>query len=171
MKLNIYPSNKEHFKKLIPFTKKIILICKDNYIEPVIYGSFSHFYYTQDKNMNVNDIDLIIPKKDFSKIVRLLKENKIKFKYCPEWKTIVIKSGKLKVELDEVGEGYPTLNEKSLSKNVFNKVDFYGIKTRMITLEHLKEIYPVAYNRSREDKVRILKKIKHLERYLGENLI
>lgn len=169
--MNIYPSNKEHFKKLIPFAKEIILICQKNGISPVIYGSFAHFYYTKDKNMKVNDIDLLIPKKYFSKIIVGLTQNKIKFKYFPEWKTLIIKKGKLKVEIDEVGEGYKTLNEKSLSKNVFNIIDFYGIKVRMITLKHIIEIYPVAYNRSRDDKARILKKIKHLENFLGERIL
>lgn len=169
--MKIYPSNKVHFKQLIPFAKKIILLCQKNKISPVIYGSFAHFYYTKDKNMKVNDIDLMIPKKDFSKILVGLTKNKIKFKYYPEWQTIVIKEGKLKVEIDEVGKGYKTLNEKSLSKNIFNRIDFYGIKVKMITLKHILEIYPVAYNRSKDDKARILKKIKHMENFLGKEIL
>ena len=46
----IYPKNKEHFKKLIPFAQKIIKLCKDNRVEPIIYGSFAHFYHTKDGN-------------------------------------------------------------------------------------------------------------------------
>jgi len=168
--ITIYPANKKYFTKLIPFVKRIIIICKENKIEPLIYGSFAHFFYTRDKNMKVNDIDLIIPKKDFPKIVKLRKKEKIKFKYYPQWQTIVIKKGKLKVEIDEVGTGYKILNEKTLRKNIFNKIDFYGIKVRMITLKQLEEIYAVAYNRSRDDKVKILKKIKHLKKFLGRKL-
>jgi hypothetical protein len=168
--MNIYPSNKEHFKNLIPFAKEIISICKENQIHPIIYGSFAHFYFTKDENMKVNDIDMIIPKKDFPKIRELLMKN-IKAKIIPDGGTIIIKSGKLKVELDEVGDGYKTLNEKSLSKNIFNKIDFYGTEVRMITLKQLEEIYPVAYNRSHDDKAKILKKIKHLEKFLGEEIL
>jgi hypothetical protein len=168
--IRIYPKNKEYFKKLIPFAKKIISICQDNKIQPVVYGGFAHFFYTKDKNMEVNDIDIIIPKKDFPKIIKLLEKNKVKFKYYPQWATIVIKKGKLKVEIDEAGSGYKTLTKKSLSKNIFNKIDFYGTEVKMITLKQLEEIYPVAYNRSREDKQKILKKIKHLEKFLGRKL-
>jgi len=32
-------------------------------------------------------------------------------------------------------------------------------------------MYPVAYKRSRDDKARIKKKIKHLEKFLGRKLI
>ena len=76
MKHPKYPKNKEYFKKLIPFTQKIISLCRDSGIDPVIYGSFAHFIHTKDKSMNVNDIDLLIPKKDFPKAKRFLeKEN------------------------------------------------------------------------------------------------
>jgi|TARA_Y100000310_G_C20640972_1_gene793865 hypothetical protein len=169
--MRIYPKNKEHFKKLIPFAKKIISICRENKIDPIIYGSFVHFVYTKDTNMNVNDIDIIIPRNGLKKLIKLLKKDKIKFIRCsPEDYSIIIKKGKLKLELDEVGTGYKTLNKKSLSKNIFNKVDFYGTEIRIITLKQLEEMYPIAYNRSKEDKVKLLKKIKHLEKFLGRKL-
>lgn len=169
MKPKIYPANKAHFKKLIPFTKKILSVCKEAGINPVIYGSFAHFYHTRDEKMKVNDIDILIPKRDFPRLVKGLEKNKIKFKYYPA-PGLIIKKGKLKVEVDEVGTGYKTLTEKSLSKNIFDKADFYEVKVRLITLKQLEEIYLIAYNRSREDKVKILKKIKHLERFLGRKL-
>jgi hypothetical protein len=37
-------------------------------------------------------------------------------------------------------------------------------------LEDIEEMYPIAYNRSRDDKPKILKKIKHLEKFLGRKL-
>lgn len=164
----IYPKNKSYFKKLIPFAKKIILICKDNKINPIIYGSYAHFYYTKDRGMDVNDIDMIIPKKDFPKIKKLLRKG-IKANIISDGGTIIIKSEKLKVELDEVGE-YKTLNEKALSKNIFNKIDFYGIEVRIITLKQIEEIYPVAYNNSINDKDMILEKIKRLEKFLDRKI-
>jgi|TARA_B100000315_G_scaffold210786_1_gene207258 predicted nucleotidyltransferase len=165
-----YPKNKEHFKKLIPFAKRIIKICKDNKIRPIIYGSYAHFVHTNDSSMKVNDIDILIQKKNFPKIVKLLERGGINFKYFPEWSTIIIKKGKLKVEVDEIGKGYKTLNDKYLSKGRFNKIDFYGLGVEIITLKHLEEIYPVAYNRSKNDKARIKKKLKHLERFLRGGL-
>jgi hypothetical protein len=167
--MKIYPKNKEDFKKLIPFAKEIILIFQKNKITPVIYGSFAHFNYTKDRNMKVNDLDLLIQKKKFRKVLKILEKNKIKFKYYPKWKTLIIKKGKLKIELDEVGKGYRLLTKENLIKST-KKIDFYGLKVKMITLKQLEEMYPVAYNRSKDDKARIKKKIKHLEKFLGREL-
>ena len=68
--MKISPKNKEHFKELIPFAKEIIKICKDNKIKTVIYGSFAHFYHTKDKNMKVNDIDILIQKRILRKSLK-----------------------------------------------------------------------------------------------------
>jgi len=170
--MKIYPKNKQHFKKLISFAKKILLICKENKISTIVYGSFSHFYRTKDSGMKVNDIDILIKKKDFKKIIGLLEKEKIKFKYYPEWPTCIIKKGKLKVEVDGVGEGYKTIKEKTLfMKKRHDSVDFYGVKVRLLKLRDLIEMYPIAYKRSKDDKARILKKIKHLEKFLGRKLL
>lgn len=121
--------------------------------------------------MKVNDIDILIPKKSFPKAVELLKKEKINFKYYPEQPGIALRKGDLKIEIDDIGEGYRTLKEVSYNrKNVFDKIDFYGMEVEMITLGHLEEIYPVAYKRSRDDKERILVKLKHLEKYLRRKL-
>lgn len=169
-KINILPKNKEHFKKLIPFAQEIIKICRENKIDPIIYGSFSHFVHTKDKTMNVNDIDLIIPKKDLPKIANILKRKKIKSKYYPQYNTIIIEKGKLKVEIDDIGRGRKTISDDKLSKNIFDKVDFYGVPVRIIRLNQLEEMYSYAYNNSREDKAKILEKIKRLEKSLGRKL-
>lgn len=169
-KINILPKNKEHFKKLVPFAQEIIKICRENKIDPIIYGSFSHFVHTKDKTMNVNDIDLIIPKKDLPKIANILKRKKFKSKYYPQYNTIIIEKGKLKVEIDDIGGGRKTISDDKLSKNIFDKVDFYGVPVRIIRLNQLEEMYSYAYNNSREDKAKILEKIKRLEKSLGRKL-
>ena len=170
-KIDILPKNREHFKRLIPFAKKIIEICRENNIEPLLYGSFSHFYHTKDKTMNVNDIDLIIPKKDFSKIVKELKK-KTNAKIIPEngtiakSGTIIIKKGKLKVELDEPG----IISEEDLEKRRFEKIDFYGIDVKIICLNDLENIYPIAYHDSIFSRDKTLNQIKSLEKFLGRKL-
>lgn len=169
MKHIVYPKNKQHFKKLILFAKRILLLCKANKILTVIYGSYAHFYYTKDENMKVNDIDIMIHKKDFLRVINLLEREKIKFKYYPKWETCVIKKGKLRIEVDSVGSGYRAIKEKTFFKES-DKIDFYGTEVRIITLKQLEEIYSVAYNRSREDKAKILNKIKSLEKSLGRKL-
>ncbi len=169
--MKIYPKNKDFFKELIPFAKNIIRICKDSGIKPVIYGSFAHFYYTKDEGMKVNDIDILFSKRDLQKLMRILENKKIKFIRCSQDDySMIIKKGKLKVELDGVGTGYKTLKETSLSKNIFNKIDFYGIKVRMITLEQLEEMYPVAYREANKTKKKVGRRIKHFEKFLGRKI-
>jgi GrpB-like predicted nucleotidyltransferase (UPF0157 family) len=167
----IYPSNKAHFKKLIPFAQKIIKICQENGIEPVIYGSFAHFYHTKDTKMKVNDIDLLIPIKGIKKLPVLLNRNKIKFVKClPESYSLIAKDGSVKVELDDVGTGYKTLNEKSLGKDVFEKIDFYGIPVKMITLEQLEEIYSRALIEAKKTLPKVIKRVNNFEKYLGRKI-
>lgn len=159
--LEIYPKNKEHFKKLVPFAKNIIAICKDAGTNPIIYGSFAHFHHTQDKSMDVHDIDLLLPKKDFPKIFKALEKRRIKFTRCyPKDYSIIIKKGGLKVEMD-IG---------SFPKNPFDTIDFYGIKTRVITLKKLEEIYPIAYAEAKRTKKKVARRIKSLEKFLGRKL-
>lgn len=169
-KIGIPKKNKRHFKKLILFAQKIILICRENKIEPIVYGSFAHFVHTRDKTIKVNDIDMIIPKRDFSKIIRALKQEKINFKYYPKYNTIIIEKGKFKVEIDGIDSGRKTISDEKLSKNIFDKIDFYGIDLKIITLKQLEEIYSYAYNNSREDKAKILEKIMRLEKFLGRKI-
>jgi hypothetical protein len=142
------------------------LICKEAGADPVIYGSFSHFYHTKDKSMEVHDIDVLIQKKNFLEITKKLKKNKIRFKYYPQWKTCVIKRGKLRVELDE----FETENENLSEKSNYEELDFYGIPTRFITLKQLEEMYIIGYGRTTDSKDKILKKIKKLERFLGRKI-
>lgn len=170
MKKYIYPANTAHFKKLIPFAQKILKILKENRIEAVIYGSFAHFHHTQDTKMKVNDIDILIRGNKFDKVVEVLKKRRIPNKYYPEWPTMIISRGRLKVEVDNLGKGYKNLKHNSLPNQV-DKIDFYGLKVNLLRLDNLIDMYPVAYKRSNDNKVKILKKIRHLEKFLGRKII
>ena len=97
MKTKIYPANKKHFEKLISFAQEVISLCNENKINPIIYGSFAHFYYTKDNSLNVNDIDFLILKKEFPKILREIKK-KIKAEIILDGGTIIIKKGKAALE-------------------------------------------------------------------------
>ena len=164
MKTNIYPANKEHFEKLIPFAQEIISFCKENKINPIIYGSFAHFYYTKDKTLNVNDIDLLIPKREFPKIRKEIKK-KIKAEIILDGGTIIIKKGNLIIELDSSEEK----ELKALQKNLI-QIDFYGTEIKLIGLKDLENIYPLAFNESNRNKGKVLEKIVSLERFLGKRI-
>lgn len=165
----IYPANKKHFKKLVQFAQKIILMCQKNNITPVIYGSFAHFYHTRDKKMKVNDIDLLIPRKDLPKLAKLIEKRGLKMDYLPKWNTLIIEEGKLRVEVDAIGFWYNDLAHDPLFKNP-EKIDFYGIRINLMSLKNLERLYLIAYKRTKDNKVKIRKKIRHLEAFLGRKL-
>jgi len=164
--LSLYPKNATHFKKLIPLTKKVISICKKNKIKPVIYGSFAHFYHTKDAKIKINDIDILIQEKYISKLAKELKKQKIKFSFYPPG--IIVKKGRIKLEIDKMDKEYNTKNH-FFFKNV-KKIDFYGIKTNVLSIKQLEDIYEAAFLRTKEDKIKIGKKIDHLEKFLGRKL-
>ena len=168
MKLK-YPKNKDHFKKLIPFAKRIIKLCKAAGINPIIYGSFVHFYHTRDSGMKVNDLDLWIPEKKYPAIIKKLEKEKINFKYYTRWHTLIIEEGKLKVELDSLDYYYRDIKKKPYPKS-FDKVDFYGEDMRIMKFPILEKFYEVALKESSETRKKVESRIKHLEKFLGRKL-
>lgn len=164
MKTNIYPVNKKHFEKLIPFAKEVISLCKENKINPIIYGSFAHFYYTKDNSLNINDIDFLILKKEFPKILREIKK-KIKAEIILDGGTIIIKKGKLIIELDSSEEKELNLLQKNLTQ-----IDFYGNEIKIIGLKDLENIYPIAFNESSRNKGKVLEKVISLENSLKRKI-
>ena len=162
---DIYPKNKEHFEKLIPLAQKIIFLCKENKISPIIYGSFAHFYYTKDISLNVNDLDLLIPKKEFPKILNEIKK-KIKAEIILDGGTIILKRGKLIIELD----GSQDTELKKLQDNLI-QIDFYGTDIKIIGLKDLENIYPLAFNESSRNKGKVLEKIISLENFLKRKIM
>ncbi len=161
--IGLHPANKEHFNRLIPFAQEIVNLCQKNDIKPILYGSFAHFYYTQDSSLNVNDIDLLISRKEFSRIYPILKKD-CKYEIILDGKTIVVKNKDLIVELDEV-ETNPRENEDTLKK-----INFYGTEMKIIRLNQLELIYPLAFIESTRNKGKVLEKIISLEKFLGRDI-
>jgi len=166
----IFPKNKKHLDKLIPLAQRIIITCREAGTDPVVYGSFAHFIHTKDKNMKINDIDLLVKISDLPKIKELLDKRGMESRYFKEYNTIIVRIGKLRVEIDGVGFDYETITEDSIFSDMFQKTDLAGVEVRTITLEQLEDIYSVAYRRTKDDKKKILKKIKMLERSLGRQI-
>lgn len=162
----IYPQNKEHFRKHILLAKKVISICQKNKILLTIYGSFPHFYHTCDEKMNVNDLDILVKEKDFSKLIKALKKDNIQFRTYPPG--IIVGQGKLRIELDRMEKKYNSANN-SFFKNT-DKIDFYGVKVNILSLKQLEEIYLDVDIKTKKDKIKMGKKVRHLERFLGRKL-
>ncbi len=144
MKKEIYPSNNLYFQKLKTFGREVLKICKENRINPIIYGSYMLFYYTKNNNLKVNDLDFYIKEKDFTKLIKVLEDHKIKFSYSKEWHTLQVFKRKLKIEFDSIDFWYRG------SKELIN-LNFEGIKVKALSLESLKRIYKRASERSKDN--------------------
>jgi hypothetical protein len=80
---NKRPKNWEHFSNLLAFCKKVVAICHDLDILPVLSGSLAVFGYTQSQDMTVNDIDLACSELAFPRLSRALDTNRYLLKHAP----------------------------------------------------------------------------------------
>lgn len=157
--IRVYPANKEFFIRLKIFCRKILDICEELKITPIAYGGLAYFGYTK-KKVTINDIDFLIPENSFEKIIKILAKKKIKHHYSPEWHTLQIFEGGLKIELDSIGYWY-----KDMPKN-FENFDFDGLTVKSVSLEALKALYKRASETSKDKsdeyhkKFNVLKKLK-----------
>jgi len=161
LSINTFPSNKEQFIRLADFCKEIIDICNKQNINPIVYGSLAVFVYTQNSKMNVNDIDMLIKEKDFAKIIKVLKERKIKYNHDEKWHVLQILRDDLKIEFDSID-----FWQKDLPQD-FQKLDFYGKQLKILGLNTLKNIYKKASEVSQDNPLGNKKKFEALNKIGG----
>ena len=153
-----FPSNRKLFIRLVGFCKEIVLICKRWDIEPIIYGSLAVFVYTKNLRMKVNDIDMLVKEKDFSKLIEALKEEGIKFNYDKKWHVLQIFKDDLKIELDSVD-----FWQKDLHLD-FKELDLYGLTVKLLSLNALKDVYRRASEVSQDKPLENKKKLNMLNK-------
>jgi hypothetical protein len=97
------------------FFKRILRICNNIDISPVLVGSFAVFVYTGNRAINVNDVDLTCSEADFPKIAKTLEAERIEYE-LKEWHVLQVLEGDLKVEfgsaeywLQRIQKDYETL--------------------------------------------------------------
>jgi hypothetical protein len=98
---NVRPKNGEHFSRLLEFCQKVVAICEDLNITPVLSGSLAVFGYTQDSAMSVNDIDLACSESDFPRLCRALDAKGLTY-VLKEWHVLQVREDDLKVEFDSM---------------------------------------------------------------------
>lgn len=134
IKPNSFPRNEDKFIGLIEFFKKILDICNNLNISPVLDGSLAVFAYTGNRDMNVNDIDLSCPEAEFPRIIKILEEKGISYK-LREWHVLQILKDDLKIDL---GSAEFWLNDLPKDYETL-QIDDYRIE--MLSLSSLKEFY------------------------------
>ena len=139
--MEIKSRNIKKFRELKKFVREILPLLKDLNISPILWGGFAYLGYSKDFEMDVNDVDFLIPEENYDSLLSILKEKNIKYNYVDGWDCIQIFKGKLMIEFDPLGK-YPINN--------FQKIDFGDFKLTAISLEDLKRRYKLA---SKDKKV------------------
>jgi hypothetical protein len=132
--LSYFPKNKDKFVRLIDFFKEILKTCDELNIAPVLSGSLAVFAYTENQEMNVNDVDLSCPETDFPRIIHALEERCIDYK-LREWHVLQVLRDDLKVEFDSMEYWYKDL---PLECETLQGDDY---KVSMLSLNSLIEFY------------------------------
>lgn len=155
--IKVYPKNKKDFIKLKTFCKEIIDICKELKITPLVWGGLAYFGYTQQKKYVIHDIDFLVPDNSIKKVIKILKERRIKYKYISDWHLLVISKGNLKIELDPI-EWYYKGHKK------FKEFNFDGLIVRIVELKSLIKIYEKASKVSKDKPEQHYKRFMELKR-------
>lgn len=153
IRLRHFPKNKDKFVRLIAFLKEILDICNDIEISPVLDGSLAVFAYTENQEMNVNDVDLSCSEMEFPNIIRVLKGKHIPYE-SKEWHVLQIFKNDLKIELDSSEYWYKDL------PMIYVILQIENYQVNMLGLHSLKEFYRQGM-KARANKTEENEKIKY----------
>lgn len=151
------------FEKLKKFAKLILDILHSLNCKPILWGSLAFLGYTGDKKFNVNDVDLLVPKRILKKVIVILDKKKIKYNYVPKWDCLQIFSSGLQIELDPI-EYYKPFK-------AFQEINFNGLVLKTISLEDLTENYKKAYQDKRVAEVGPEKEEQYRKKFEALNKI
>jgi len=106
--LSHFPKNKDKFVRLVNFFTEVLDICSTLDVALVLNGSLAVFAYTENQEMNVNDVDLSCSETEFPRIMNVLEERNTSYK-LKEWHVLQILRDDLKIELDSMEYWYKSL--------------------------------------------------------------
>lgn len=131
---NQRPKNWEHFSNLLKFCKKVVAICNEIDILPVLSGSLAVFGYTQRQDMTVNDIDLACSELAFPRLSRALDAHGIAHA-LKQWHVLQVYKDALKVEFDSMEYWMAGLLE------AYDTLVIDGYEFKVVSLSNLRELY------------------------------
>lgn len=133
--VRIKSKNSEYFDDLLIFLDEL----KDLFIllneKPIIYGSVAYLYYTHDNEMNINDIDILIPESFFPIIRNYVKNTDILRYEDTSYNSLKVFKGKYKIAFDSIDHYYSNLI------NDFSEVEINNIPFKIIPFDSLIEVY------------------------------
>lgn len=65
-----YPKNGDHVRKLVGLCRKVLVICDELEVQPILSGSMAAFAYTNDPDLEVRDLDLSCSEEAFPLLQR-----------------------------------------------------------------------------------------------------
>ena len=83
--MEIKSRNIKKFRELKKFVREILPLLKDLNISPILWGGFAYLGYSKDFEMDVNDVDFLIPEENYDSLLSILKEKNIKYNYVDGW--------------------------------------------------------------------------------------
>ncbi|MGM5479878.1 MAG: hypothetical protein ACQESC_00285 [Nanobdellota archaeon] len=157
--------NTTHYNRLILFWKTVLPILKNNNITYVIFGSFCLKHYSTKKDIDVNDIDVMIPQQEWNLLIEQLQKNNIDYKQKNN--ELTLQQQDLKIEIDDWGLGL-----ESLKKNIkTRKITVDNTIMNIITKETMKRIFCIALaDQTNTDSAKIRQRIKVYEDITGEHI-
>lgn len=135
IKLDYYPKNKQHFIRLLEFGQEIIWLFEKNDYAPIVYGSLAMFIYTKNKEMLVEDIDILVPENRLTDIFNLLRTKEYSCKYIKKWHLIQVFEDDLKIEIDSIDYWHENMPID------FEWVKWRDFKFNILSLESLIDVY------------------------------
>lgn len=129
-----YPKNVVHVRRLMGLCRKVLPICDELGVEPVLSGSMAVFAYTNDKHLEVRDLDLSCSEAAFPTLLDAFEGHSMSA-HVTRWHVLQVRDEALKVEFDsaETWMANLTLVPRSL--------DLYGLQLQIVDRGSLLELY------------------------------
>lgn len=154
----VLPRNKDSFDKLVTYGAEIACRCELNGIAPFVYGSLAYLSYSNDSEVEVSDIDFLVPESDFERIISIFKGVDGINIETTNYHSLKLLKGSLKVSFDAIEHYLVGLSTSC------EEVDYSGNKFKIVSYDVLVEVYDRGAKSipvKREAYERKLQNLKH----------
>ncbi|MCA9893428.1 MAG: hypothetical protein KC615_10620 [Anaerolineae bacterium] len=161
LNITLFPQNREHFARLLAFGQDVLDVCSDLKIMPILNASLAVFAYTQNREMVVNDIDMLIPEAEFGKLGDALTKHSMQVELKPYHVLRVLRDD-LKIDFDSQ-DYWPPVWGISLSET--HIITLFGkFQVKIMALHDLIRTYQVGALQDANRSADYQTKLKALER-------
>ncbi len=133
--LDIQPINQKYFNELLFWGNEVDKLCRQNNIQPIVYGSLAYIFYTHDKGVAINDIDFLVPEDSFLKIIELVKTIPETSCQTTDWHSVIFFKDGYKIECDGIEYYLKNIDFQVITATINGK------EFELIDKEALKSVY------------------------------